>query len=73
MANWHPAVAAAQGQPGRWLRTDQVADRLRLKERRIRQLCESGILPGVKTGRKWWIPESALQEYLSSLNQQQFA
>ena len=69
MVNWHPAVAAAQGQPERWLRTDQAASRLRLKERRVRQLCESRILLGVKTGRKWWIPESAIRDYLATLNE----
>ena len=70
MANWHPAVAA-QSQEERWLRTDQVARHLHLKERRVRQLCENQILESIKTGRKWLIAKSSLDEYLAALNQQE--
>ncbi|MBM4301634.1 MAG: helix-turn-helix domain-containing protein [Deltaproteobacteria bacterium] len=67
MANWHPAVAA-QSREEKWLRTDQAADRLHLKERRVRQLCENQTLVGIKTGRKWLIAKSSLDEYLAVLN-----
>ena len=68
MGNWHPAVAAQSGEE-KWLQTGQVAKRLRLKARRVRQLCENQTLVGIKTGRKWLIAESSLDEYLASLNQ----
>jgi excisionase family DNA binding protein len=64
-------VAAAQGQPERLLRTDQAADRLKLTERRIRQLCQEKSLEGIKVGRrKWLIPEAAVRKYLESINQE---
>jgi excisionase family DNA binding protein len=69
MSNWHPGVAAA-GQQVRLLRTDQAAARLNCDESTIRRLCRGQLLRGIKTGRrKWLIPESALRDYLESLNQ----
>lgn len=69
--NYHPAVAAAQGQPERRLRTDQAAMRLNCHERTVRRLCEQKILFGIKVGRrKWLIPESAIGDYLRVLNEE---
>lgn len=68
MRNIHPAVAAAQGQPKRLLRTDQAAKRLECDESTIRRLCRSKVLRGIKKGRrKWLISESAIQDYLDAL------
>jgi excisionase family DNA binding protein len=67
--NWHPAVAA-QGQQERLLRTDQAAVRLKCSPRWVRSLCRQKALPGVKVGqRQWLIPESAIRDYLASLNE----
>ena len=69
-ANWHPAVAA-QRQREDLLRSDQVATRLQCTDRWVRQLCQDKVLIGVKIGkRKWVIPESAVKDYLKSLNQE---
>jgi excisionase family DNA binding protein len=70
MRNMHPAVAAAQGQPDRLLRTDQAANRLECDESTIRRLCRSKVLRGIKKGRrKWLIPESAIRDYQDALNE----
>ena len=67
---WHPAVAA-QSQQERMFRPDQAAPRLNCSSRWVRQLCQDKVLFGVKVGRrKWLIPESAIQDYLLSLNQE---
>ena len=63
MANWHPAVAA-QSQQEKLLEVHQVASRLGLKNRRVRQLCENGLIRAIKTGRKWRIFQSALDNYV---------
>jgi hypothetical protein len=76
---WHPAVAAQgrqeprqQEQEEQVLRVDQVATRLRLSTRRVRQLCQDNLLPGaVKISeRKWLIPEGAIADYLKFINQE---
>lgn len=70
-SNYHPAVAAAQGQAERLLRTDQAAPRLHCDESTVRRLCRDKLLMGAKVGRrKWMIPESAIQDYLDNLNQE---
>ena len=70
--NLHPAVAAAQGQPERLLRTDQAAIRLECDESTIRRLCRSKVLRGIKKGRrKWLISESAIREYRDALNNEE--
>jgi excisionase family DNA binding protein len=69
---YHPAVAAAQGQPERLLRTDQAALRLKCTPRTVTNLCNQKLLAGIKSGRrKWLIPESAIRDYLSALNEDQ--
>jgi|WetSurMetagenome_2_1015567.scaffolds.fasta_scaffold65901_5 excisionase family DNA binding protein len=66
--NFHPAVAAAQGQPERLLRTDQAAKWLECDESTIRRLCRSKVLRGIKKGRrKWLISESAIRDYQDAL------
>lgn len=68
--SWHPAVAA-QSQQERLLRPEQAAARLECSPRWVRQLCQNKILFGIKKGkRKWLIPESAIRDYLSALNQE---
>lgn len=69
MGNWHPAAAAAQGQPEQLLRPDQVATRLNCTPRWVTELCRQKLLGGVKSGRrKWLITESAIRNYLIALN-----
>lgn len=69
--NLHPAVAAAQGQPERLLRTDQAALRLECTRRTVTNLCNQKLLAGIKSGRrKWLIPESAIRDYLEALNEE---
>jgi excisionase family DNA binding protein len=68
--NLHPAVAAAQGQLERLLRTDQAAIRLQCTPRTVTDLCRQKLLAGIKFGRrKWLIPESAIRDYLDVLNE----
>jgi excisionase family DNA binding protein len=69
--NFHPAVAAAQGQPERLLRPDQVAIRLKCTSRWVTELCRQKLLGGIKSGRrKWLIPESAISDYLDAINEE---
>lgn len=44
------------------LTVEQVAQRLQLHPETIRRQLLSGVLRGVKRGRQWRIPESALLE-----------
>lgn len=69
MTGWHPGVAAA-GQQERWLRPDQVAERLQCSPQWVTELCRSRRLRGaIKLGeRRWKIPESALPEYVANIN-----
>ena len=70
-ANWHPAVAAAQGQAERLLRPHQVAKILGVTSRQVRRLCQLGKLASERTSeRNLKIPESALREYLEAINQE---
>jgi excisionase family DNA binding protein len=69
--NFHPAVAAAQGQPERLLRPDQVARLLGVTPHQVRKLWRQGKLGGEKSSaRNLKIPESAVREYLNALNQE---
>lgn len=69
--HYHPAVAAAQGQPERMLRPHQVALRLKCTPRTVTNLCNQKLLAGIKSGRrKWLIPESAIRDYLDAINQE---
>jgi excisionase family DNA binding protein len=44
------------------LTVEQAAQRLQLTEDTIRVQCRTGALRGIKRGRAWRIPESALLE-----------
>lgn len=67
--NYHPAVAAAQGQPERLLRPDQVARLLNVTPHQVRKLWRQGKLGGEKSSeRNLKIPESAVREYLNAIN-----
>jgi len=70
MANWHPAVAAAQSQQERLLRPDQVARILGVTAQQVRKLWRQGKLPGKKySERNLRIPEFAVHEYKKAINQ----
>lgn len=49
------------------LTVDEVAGRLHLEPRRVRELLGRGRLKGSKTGRKWAIPENSVDAYLRSV------
>ena len=69
--NYHPAVAAAQGQPERLLRPHQVARILGVKPQQVRKLWRQGKLGGEKSSeRNLKIPESAVRDYLNKINQE---
>lgn len=51
----------------RLLTPRQVAGKLDLAPRHVRSLMRRQILPGVKLGHCWRVPESALKTYLVSL------
>ena len=51
------------------LTVNEVADRLHLEPRRVRELLERERLGGYKTGRKWAISEESLDAYLQSVQQ----
>ena len=68
--NFHPAVAAAQGQPERLLRPDQVARILGMTAQQVRKLWRQGKIQGEKfSERNLRIPESAVEEYKKGINQ----
>ena len=43
-----------------------VAKKLGVTVRRVRQLCKEGKIKAEKFGRDWWITETAYRDYLSS-------
>lgn len=56
-----PATAETEGasaematELGQWLNSSEVADRLKITDRRVRQLCDEGVIPGAeKVGGRW--------------------
>jgi hypothetical protein len=51
------------------LDTREVAERLGPKgpkERRVRQLCQSGLLPATNKGGRWWVDPAALEIYIAT-------
>lgn len=53
---------SAYTQPVEILTVGEVKERLGLEARQVRNLCESGALPGAKLkGRVWLIPEAAVE------------
>ena len=70
VTKFHPAVAAAQGQPERLLRPHQVARLLGVTDQQVRKLWRQGKIRGVKSSeRNLRIPESAVEEYKEGINQ----
>lgn len=71
MDNWHPAVAAAQGQTERMLGPHQVARLLNVTAQQVRKLWRQGKIRGEKKSeRNLKIPESAVREYQSAINEE---
>ena len=48
------------------LTVEQVAEQLQLNPETIRRQLKTGVLRGVKRGRQWRVPESALLETATS-------
>ena len=48
---------------GRLLRTREVAMRLGVTDRTVKEKCAAGVIRATKPGRDWLIPESALLEH----------
>jgi excisionase family DNA binding protein len=48
-----------------YLSVGQVALRLQVCERTVRNLLQSGKLPGVRIGRQWRVEVCTLEEYLA--------
>jgi excisionase family DNA binding protein len=44
------------------LTIEQAAERLQLNPATVRRQCQRGALRGIKRGRQWRVPESALME-----------
>jgi excisionase family DNA binding protein len=49
-------------------RVDEAAEALRLSRSQLYELMRSGRLRTVKCGRRWLVPVSALDEYVSSID-----
>ena len=49
-----------------YLTTEQVAAVLQVEQRTVAQWLRTGQLKGVKMGRLWRVPPSALDEFLNS-------
>jgi excisionase family DNA binding protein len=67
--NYHPAVAAAQGQPERLMRPHQVARILGVTAQQVRKLWRQGKIKGEKSSeRNLKFSESAVRDYLETVN-----
>lgn len=55
------------------LTADQVAEALGCEPQHVNELAAAGKLPGVKYGRSWRFPVSALREYLAQRAMQNVA
>jgi excisionase family DNA binding protein len=44
----------------------EIAQKLGVSVRHVRQLCQEGKIKAKKFGRDWWITESSYRNYLSS-------
>ena len=49
----------------KYLRTDEVAAKIRRSAADVSRMCKRGQLRAVQIGRTWLIPESALEELLT--------
>ncbi|MFC6707536.1 helix-turn-helix domain-containing protein [Flexivirga alba] len=49
------------------LSSGEVASRLRVSTRRVRQLCTAGALEAIRVGGAWRITESSVDDYLDEL------
>lgn len=47
------------------LRSDEVAWRVGISPRRVRQLCEDGVLAASKPGTEWQIPLESVEQYIA--------
>ena len=47
------------------LTAGEIAEALRVSVRTVYNLLEAGALRGVRVGRAWRVPESALQEFIA--------
>jgi len=54
---------------GEWLRSEEVARRLKISKRRVQMLFRDGLLPGLRVGRVWRVPRAAFESYLEKLAQ----
>lgn len=53
-------------QPGKLLTPEEVAERLAVKPRTVRDWLKAGKLQGMKAGRLWRISEESLREFLEA-------
>lgn len=60
------AQAVSPVSPRGRLTVDQVAERVGLRPRRVRQLCAAGVLSATKTGGVWWVDEESVPEFLAA-------
>ena len=51
----------------RFLSSMEAAERLNLPVRTVQFLLTKKVLPGLRYGRKWRIPEAALNDYMASV------
>ena len=51
--------------PGRMLTTSEAAEVLRCTRLHLTDMLRTGLLPGVRFGRKWLIPEDTLAEWIA--------
>jgi excisionase family DNA binding protein len=59
------APALAVRRPDAWLTREEVQQLLRLSRATTEKLLASGELAGVKVGRQWRIPRSAVERFLA--------
>lgn len=46
--------------------TTEAAKRLHLSARKVKEKCCAGLIRATKPGKAWYIPESAIGEYLNA-------
>lgn len=55
------------GLVGNWLSSGEVASRLRVSTRRVRQLCTAGVLEAARSGGVWQVAQQSVDDYLDRM------
>ena len=58
-----PSTTSTAGDPGEWLTSEQVMDRL-LEDPRLRKAAATCVLPAVRCGDEWRFRKSDLEQWI---------